>query len=191
MPTLSRVRVNWIGSAVTGGGVSTFYSTNSDPSALVAALKVFFGSFNGLFPSTMELQYPGSGETIDETSGAVNGAWAITPPSNTIGAGGNNYAAGVGCRIRWNTAAITRRRRVRGSTYLVPIVNTLYDTTGTIDNSSLALIQGAIPTLLAADSGSIRVYSRPQTTTSNDGAAHPITSGLAVDKVSWLRSRRT
>lgn len=191
MATISRIRVAWVGSAVTGGGVSTFYSANSDPSALVAALRVFFGSFNGIFPSTMELAYPSGGETLDEATGAVNGAWSMTAPANTIGAGGNNYAAGVGCRVRWNTSAITRRRRVRGSTYIVPIVNTAYVADGTIDNASLALIQGAIPTLLAADGGSIRVYSRPLTTTSGDGAAHPITSGTAIDKVSWLRSRRT
>ena len=191
MTSIARVRVEWIGSAVTGGGVSTFYTSNLAPLAFVTALRTFFGSFNGIFPSTMELKYPGSGELVDDTTGAIAGAWAITAPGNTIGAGGNNYAAGVGARVRWETGAVTRRRRVRGSTYIVPCVNTAYDTSGTIDNASLALIQGAIPTLLAADGGSMRIWTRPRTTTSNDGVAHPVVSGTAVDKVSWLRSRRT
>lgn len=191
MASLNRIRVQWVGSAVTGGGISTFYTSGGDVLTFTNALKAFFGSFNGIFPSTMELKYSGTGETIESTTGAVTGAWAITPPANTIGAGGNNYAAGVGCRVVWNTSAITRRRRVRGSTYIVPCVNSAYDTSGTIDNASLALIQGAIPTLLAADGGSMRVYSRPLTLTSADGAAHAVVSGNAVDKVSWLRSRRT
>lgn len=191
MATLSRVRIGWIGSAVVGGGVSTFYSSNSDPSAFIAALRTFFGSFNGLFPAAVELTYPSAGETIESTTGQVNGVWTSTSLANTVGAGGSAHAAGVGCRIRWETGAITRGRRVRGSTFLVPIVGSLYATDGTIDNASLALVQGAIPTLIAADGGSMRIYSRPSATGGTDGAAHPVTSGVAVDKVSWLRTRRT
>ena len=190
MATISRIRFAWTGSAVAGGGVSTFYSSNSDPSVLATAIRTFYVSSAGQFPATLEIACPSGGETIDEVSGAVNGAWSMTPGANVIGAGGTNYAAGVGMRCVFNTGAVVRRRRIRGSTYLVPLVSGAYDTSGTITNATLSPIVTALATMVAADGGSLRVYTRPQTTTSNDGAAHAVTSAVAVDKVSWLRSRR-
>jgi len=198
MTSVNRIRIGWTGAPVTGGGVSTFYTVGGDVSVFTAALKTFFGSFNALFPSGLTIVYPPGGETLDELSGEVIGTWSMTPLSPTAGAGALQYAAGVGMRVRWNTAAITRGRRVRGSTYLVPIGNLLYGSDGTIDNASLALVQGACATLIASDGGSMRVYSRPVTIekpagtfTDYPGSAHPVLSGTAVDQVSWLRSRRT
>lgn len=191
MATLSRVRIAWVGTTSVGPGVSTFYSSNSDPAAFITALRTWFGAFNGLFPLGTVIKFPSAGETIESTDGAINGAWTMTPLADLTGVGGATYAAGVGLRVSWNTAGITRRRRVRGSTFLVPIASSLYQNNGTIDDASLALVNGAIPALIAADGGSMRVYSRPSAVGATDGAAHAVLSGNAPDKVSWLRSRRT
>lgn len=176
---------------MTGGGVSTFYTSNSDPSAFITALQFFYSSMSLRFPPSVTITAQPAGETIEVESGAINGAWAFTPPAAVNGTGSTSYAAGVGARVTWNTTAITRRRRVKGSTYLVPVVGTAYDTDGTLSSATVTAIQGAASTLIAADGGSMRVYTRPQTVESNDGAAHAVTSATAIDRVSWLRSRRT
>lgn len=191
MATLARVRLLWTGTTVVGGGVSTFYCSNSDPSAFISALRTFLGSSNGIYPAGTVIKFPSGGETIESSDGAINGAWTMTPLADLTGAGGATYAAGVGIRVTWNTAGITRRRRVKGSTFLVPVTSTIYASDGTIDNASLALVNGAIPTLVAADGGSFRIWSRPSAPGATDGAAHAVLSGNAPDKVSWLRSRRT
>lgn len=191
MATISRIRFEWIGTTTVGGGVSTFYSSNSDGSALAGAARSFFVSLVTLLPTGTVIRCPSGGETLDDVTGAVNGVWSMTPGADVIGTQDGKYAAGVGMRVVWNTAGITRRRRVRGSTYLVPLASMLYQADGTIDGPSVAAAQAAATTLAAADGGSMRIWSRPQTATSGDGASHAVLSASAVDKVSWLRTRRT
>lgn len=191
MATINRIRFAWTGSAVTGGGVSTFYSEGGDVAVATAAIRAFYFSMAGLFPASLEIVAPAGGETLDAVSGAVNGVWSTTPPATVVGSGSTSHAKGVGMRVVFNTNAITRRRRIRGCTYLVPIVASAFDTDGTILPGNITGITTAAATLIAADGGSLRVYTRPRTKVSNDGATHAITSATVPDKVSWLRSRRT
>ncbi len=190
MTDLSQIRVTWSGSPVVGGGVSTFYAVD-DPAAVVTALDVFFGSIKSLFPATTSIRVAQSGVVIDSNTGDVTGAWAggLSTPQTSAAAGG--YAAGVGARIRWNTAGIRNGRHVVGSTYLVPLLSIYYDTSGTIDDTAVGgTIRNAINTLLGGAGAQLIIYSRP-TAENPNGVEHSITSGECVDKVSWLRTRRT
>lgn len=185
------MRVEWSGTAVVGGGVSTFYSSNSAPGTILAAIRAWFLSFNGALPTGVSIVFPSSGETIDDTTGTINGVWTATAPDVVVGQDADPYAAGVGMRVVWNTAGITRGRLVRGATYIVPLSADFYDTNGSIDGTLVSNMQTATDTLIAADSGSLRVWSRPSTSGGSDGASHAITSATVVDAVSWLRTRRT
>jgi hypothetical protein len=115
----------------------------------------------------------------------------MTPGAVLTGSTTENYAAGVGFRFVWNTAGVTRRRRVRGSTYIVPIKGSFYGPDGTIDNTLITNALASAATLVAADSGSMRVWSRPSAAGASDGAAHQVLSASVPDTVTWLRSRRT
>lgn len=190
MATLSRVRVELTGGAITGPGVATFY-TDTDAGALQAALKTFWNAVRSAMPNNLSILIPAAGEQLDAEDGSVIGSWAAGPPQNYSGSGGTVYAQGVGARIRWETAGHTGRRRVRGSTYIVPLVGSMYSANGTIDDGIITTFQNAGNALLATMDGTMIVWHRPTTTTSNDGVAHPITSCVAVDKTSWLKTRRT
>lgn len=191
MATIARIRFTWSGSAVVGGGVSTFYSSNLAPATITTAIRTFLVSAAGLMPSTVEITPPSGGELIDAATGALAGAWTMTPGAVVPGGGGGAYASGVGMRCVLNTAGVTRRRRVRGSFYLVPLASSIYDSNGNLNDGNLSLLRTALSTMVAADSGSLRVWSRPTTITAGDGAAHDVLSGSIPDKISWLRSRRT
>jgi hypothetical protein len=192
MTTLARLRFEWSGIPVVGGGVSTFYTTNLSPLTFTTAVRSFFNSVSGLFPSGVVITAPASGDLITAETGALAGAWAQTPPAPVLAAGGTTaWAAGVGCAVVWNTAGMTRRRRVKGRTYLLPAMASTYQSDGSIADSNLALIQTAANTLIAADSASMRIWTRPLTTESGDGAAHPVVAATVPDRVTWLRSRRT
>lgn len=190
MPTLSRVRVGWTGVPVVGGGVSTFYSSNSDPSAFNTALRAFFVTVGAHLATGVVITFEAAGDTIDEATGEINGSWSMTVPNNVVASGSANWAAGVGARVVWATAGITRGRRVKGSTYLVPIGANLYDGTGSISAGALTDMQSAANTLRAADSGSMRIYTRPNAALGSSGAAHAVTGSTVPDAVTWLRSRR-
>jgi hypothetical protein len=191
MTTLARIRVEWTGAAVVGGGVSTFYSSNANPATLATAIRTFFSNVVFLFPTSTSILVIGNGDTIVAETGALNGTWTMTQPAVVVGTGTGNWAAGVGARVRWNTNGLTRGRRVKGSTFLVPLTTNNYATDGTIDATTAASTQSAVTVLAAADSGSMRIWSRPSAPGAGDGAAHAVTTGTFVDAVTWLRTRRT
>lgn len=191
MATLARLEVTWSGTPVVGGGISTFYTSNSDPSAFYTAVRAFFVAVGPSIATGVTFSFTGSGDTIEDTTGELNGSWSMTTPTAVAASGSSNWAMGVGARVRWLTAGITRGRRVRGATFLVPLGGNLYDGTGSIADATVTTLANAANTLRAADSGSMRIYSRPSGAGATDGAAHAVTSSDLPDRVSWLRSRRT
>jgi len=190
MATLNRFRVGWVGVPVVGGGVSTFYSESGDVSVFNSALRAFFVAAGPHVATGVVWTFPASGDTIDEATGEINGSWSAPVLSNVNASGSSNWAAGVGCRVVWSTAGITRGRRVKGSTYVVPLGANLYDGTGTIAAGVLTDLTNAGNTLRAADGASMRVYTRPNTALGASGAGHAVTAASAPDAVTWLRSRR-
>jgi hypothetical protein len=191
MTNLHRIRVAWEGTGVVGGGVSTFYSQGA-LAPVITALSTLYNSVLGAIPPVVVIKFPNTGETLDEVSGAVVGAWthtpAITPKS---GSGPAPYAAGVGGRIVWATGDVYRRRHVRGSTYLVPFSSNQFEADGTIAGSWVSGFNTALGVCVSACLGDLAIYSRPRTSTSNDGKAHTVTGASVADKTSWLVTRRT
>lgn len=177
---------------MTGGGVSTFYTSNLAPGTFNAAVRAFFQNANGLLPQGTTIIPPAVGELIDVDTGEVSGTWSQpTPPAPVNGVDLIDYAQGVGCRVALLTGGITRGRRVRGSTFIVPIGSGFFNTGGNVDSTVVISLQTAANTLIAADSASMRIYSRPQVGASTGGVSHPVTGAFADGRATWLRSRRT
>lgn len=188
MANLARVRAVWGGSPVVGGGVSTFYFDEAG-SGFVAALGTFFSSVLGRCPPGTFVTIANTGDLIDIATGALSGTWTDgttqTPAASNAGA----YAAGVGTRVEWPTSGIRHGRRVRGSTYIVPIHSACYDVDGTLGGAYLTTFASAASTLYAAKGSIMKVYSRPSS--AGGGQANQVIGANVPDRVSWLRSRRT
>jgi hypothetical protein len=189
MAAISRLRCAWTGPGVVGGGLSTFYS-EGDPLQLQLALKTFFsGTVMTALPSTVTITVPASGETLESTTGTLTGGWTAGTAQTTSGSSSAVYPAGVGCRVVWETAGVTRGRRVRGSTYLVPFAGNMYDLDGSILNSVRTSLQTAAEQVIVAMGDDMVVFSRPKG--GAPGMIWTVQSAALPDKVSWLRSRRT
>lgn len=180
MADYNRYRVLWTGGPG-GNGVSTFFTPSSDTTAL-AALRAFFSDIASRFPNDITWSFPNSGDVLDMPGGTLIGGWTQTSASNVVGSNVGNFAAGVGCRVVWETGAIVGGRRVRGSTFLTSLASTEYDSDGSIGAAALTQIQNAVDTLVSA--ADLAIWSR-----ANAGIGS-VSSGRVVDKVSWLRSRR-
>jgi len=191
MVDLARVRIPWTGPAVIGPAVSTFY-TQGTGAALCSALSAFFSSAQSAFPNgKVTWQFPSGGEVIDSASGHLVGAWSGGPGiSLTAASTDATWVSGVGARIVWNTGAVVNGRRVRGSTFMVPLKGLAYDSDGTIGSTFVSSLQAAATALVTAVP-SLTVWSRPPAGAPTGGGASPVTSAQMVDAVSWLRSRRT
>jgi len=188
MPNLARVRTSWVGAPVVGEGVSTFYFDEAH-SGFVADLQAFWVSLAPRVPTGVLWTTLNTGDIIDENTGALVGTWTDGVTSTVASNGNGAYAQGVGCRGRWATNGIRNGRRVRGSTFICPMVTSTYQADGTIDGTVWTGISNAFGTLYTAGAGFQYIWSRPVAGAGGD--AHLVVNTDLPDKVSWLRSRRT
>jgi len=188
MASIVRLRATWSGTPVTGGGVSVFHfgaGSTSGP----ATVRGYFETLKGLLPGGVTIVVPNTGDTIDEATGVINGTWVASGGGTTTSTGGTvAYAAGVGGRSVWITGGITRGRRVRGSTFVVPLIAGAYENDGSLSTTAVSGFTTA-NTYMGADA-TFGVYTRP-TSGGSDGAFHVCLAEITPDKVTWLRSRRT
>lgn len=185
--TIARVRCEWAGTGVVGPALSTFYFSGS-MTGIPAAVKTFFDSIGNQIPSGTSITTPSNGDELDEATGELTGAWTASGGGTTSCTGAGVFAAGAGLRVRWNTANVFLGRRVRGSTFIVPIVAAAYDSNGTIQGATVTQVGNAATALVTAGAGGLRVWSRPNAL--GQYALSAVTSATVPDKVSTLRSRR-
>ena len=187
MATLNRLRVDWGGTVVVGPGLSTFYFTGS-MAGVPAAVVALYTALITYAPSGLQWTIPSSGDTIEDSTGALTGGWTASGGSTVNATGSGAWAAGAGARIVWGTGSVFRGRRVKGATFFCPVTTGTYDTAGTLLNSFVTAANTAAANFVSATTPNFKIYSRPHL----DGtyATSQVTSGSVPDKVSWLRSRR-
>jgi len=185
MTVMRRVEVVWSG--LTGlPGLSVFYSGSAVD--VTTDLNTWFTALAGVFPTGLQWNIPGAGDTIEDTTGSLTGGWS-TGSSFTISATGGTggHAAGTGAFVRWGTNAIVGGRRLRGRTFLAPISGAFYDNAGTLTAGFLTAIGPATTTLAAA--GKLLIWHRPPKGGAS-GSSSLVTSSFIPDQVTSLRSRR-
>ena len=187
MTTLIKQRVVWTGTGVIGGGLSVFYFDVAT-SGTTAAIKAWFATVMQIVPVGTSAQVENAGDTIDDATGAIVGTWSDGSTQTIPGTGTGVWAAGVGLRVSWLTGGVTNGRRVRGSTFLVPMNAASYGSDGTIDNAVLGAQNTAAQTFQTTMSSSHRIWTRP--VDGAGGRSHPVTGVIVPDRISWLRSRR-
>lgn len=189
-----RVKCNWTGFPG-GPGISTFYLAGSYPTGSIAAIRTFFDAIKAFLPNTVSVQVSGSGDLIEDTTGALGGTWADTTPAVVVGTSASGYAAPTGMQVQWKTGAIVGRRRAVGKTFLVPLAN-IFEPGGTPLGTTVTSITAAANALLTATTPALLVWSRPFEPEEGDerparlGSSHAVTSVNVPDKAVVLRSRR-
>lgn len=176
----------------------TFQSLIDDASrnAAGSAMRAFFeGVKSYLPPGTSVLVLPVIDE-FDQQTGQLTGSNAIpTPPAVvTSNAAPTNYAGGTGIVVQWNTTLIYHGRRVRGRTFIVPTIQAVFDTDGTLTTAAQTTVSAAAQALVtaSADLGVwARWFGKPAQAQQIDGAVASVTSQQVKDFASHLRSRRS
>lgn len=189
MTSLNRIRVGLNGSAVTGPGVATHYWLGTAIATDVVAFRAFWFALSALMPTPMSITVPNEGEVIDDNTGEATGLWTADTSATFAGGVAGSYAKGVGARIVWQTLGLTGGRRVRGSTYVVPLASNKYDTDGTLTTAARDAIVDAAGDLRAALGTRLVILTRK--TDEHSGTSHEVTDHNVPDTPSWLRSRRT
>lgn len=188
MATLNKIPVLW-GSWPGAPGVSTFYSFGGNLDNDTAALRTFFNALISIIPSGITLSVPGVGDTIDDGSGLINGAWnATSAPAIVTGTGSGVYAGNAGGIVHWLTAGVANGHRVRGRTFLVPLISTAFDSGGSLSTTALTTLRNAATTMISSGAGDFRVWHRP--TGGAGGSSSVVLTSSVPDLAITLRSRR-
>lgn len=189
MPSVFRNRVVWTGSAVVGTGLSTFYMSTIPAAGDSGDILAFFNSIKATFPSGITWTVSNSWDQMDAATGVLEGGPTSTGGGSVASGGvGVNFVQGAGGRVVWNTTGIFKGRRVKGSTFLCPLVLDYWEGANAISSVPLGTWSTAATALLTAIP-TLCVWSRPSGGV--QGQVNPIASVTVPDKVSWLRSRRT
>lgn len=183
---MRKVPVAWQ-TGIGGTGVSIFYGTFG--SDLTVPLGTFFNAVKTNFPGAVTWDIPAAGDVIDETTGLITGAWTGGTAATIVATGAGAYVGGTGAFIRWQTAGIVAGRRVKGRTFMAPMITTNFDAQGTILAGAVTSLQSAATTL--AGTGILTIWHRPSTPGGSDGSQHPVVAATVPDKVTSLRTRRT
>lgn len=186
MVVMHRIRVVWNG-FIGSPGVSTFYS--QDASVGLPAVHALFLSLQSHLPPSVNLSFPGSGDTVESDTGVVNGSWLTSGFTTLIGSGDGHFAARTGYVLSWTTGNLIKRRLVRGRTFIVPVSTGVYDGDGTIIAGALTAAQGAVSTMVGKNA--IGIWHRPSSTGASDGVYCPVTDGTVHDKVAVNIKRAT
>ena len=184
MATIQRIPVLWQG-LVGLPGESIFYGVNAGTAN--ADLKTFFTAIQSVFPAGLTWVIPGSGDTLDGVTGALVGSWSNAGGGGTVSASGAAaYAAGCGTWVVWQTGVVIGGRRLKGKTFLAPLMNSAY-TNGVIVAGNVTTMQTAANNLVTA--AQTIVWHRPKAgaggSTSNPSAA------AVQNRVTSLKTRRS
>lgn len=192
------IRVEWNFDAG-GSGVSTHVideGVTVSETALEAALVAVEDFWEDLDGNMIGCtgQVSNTIDFVDPNTGTLTGEFISTNARAALqGQGTGAYPAGVGARIRWRTPGIRNGRRVTGTTFVVPIVASQYDTSGTLNNLFVAALQTSGQTLvnaLDANGTPMMVWSRPPSATAGNGFVTEVNGVSVPDKTAWLRSRK-
>lgn len=186
---LQRLRCEWTGTGVEGPGLSTFFAEADGTVAISVAAAGLFDAVKGLIPTGTNIYVPNGGDVIDDATGTLTGSWGTSGGTTITASGSGDFPGGVGARLVWETDTIRGGRRVRGSTFIVPLRSNAFDSNGTLDTTVVTTLESGISAFMVQVPTQGRVWSRPRP--GLPGAGVQITRGMAPDKVSWLRSRRT
>ncbi|HZX41172.1 MAG TPA: hypothetical protein VFE93_04985 [Myxococcaceae bacterium] len=184
--TIFKVQCVWTG-FIGAPGYTTLYFGNAGPPPVAAIRQWFFAQVTAL-ANVVTIQVPAAGDSVDEATGVINGAWTAATSAAVTGTGGTAYSAPSGYIVNHTTPVIVNGRRVRGRSFMVPAASAAYDTTGTITTGVLANIQAANAAFLTAVSGTFVVWHRP--VGGAGGVAAGVTAISTPDKACVLRSRR-
>jgi hypothetical protein len=176
MTTLYRHQTVWGGIAGMPA-TTTLYSTAIP---IPANIKAFYTAIKTYLPNGLSLSIKGSGDTIEDSTGVLNGTWnAGGDLSESGGPTALAYAAAAGALVRFSTTTIVHGHRLRGRMFVVPVNSVNFSTSGGISSSMQTAMQTAASSLVSGFSGSLVVWSRPFDGTPAAGGrpANPARSG--------------
>lgn len=158
--------------------------------ACSSRVRAAFDGAKTIWPTLGTIETLADVDVINAVTGTLAVTFATTPGASVVGTGAASYGpqAAMAC-VQLHTAGIVAGRRVRGRSFLGPLVPG-NDADGTPNSTivSTALAFGNALIDPDAEDPQLAVWSRPRTALA--GSVHVVTSVSVKDSWAILRSRR-
>lgn len=160
--------------------------------ACITKVDTFAGALMSVLPNGVTLQVEGEGEVIEDTDNSlVNVVSGTTPAARVSSNTAAPYSAAVGAVINWRTGLTRNGRRIRGRTFIVPMLGITLENNGTLTSTVISTLNSAATNLRTGETGGdLGVYCRPSGPAATDGTWALITGSNVPDMSAVLRSRR-
>jgi hypothetical protein len=200
MATVSTVTAVWAG--FTGSpGYSRFnffeLADAASCNAAGAAVKTFFQSLTASLLTGWTIAVQSTVQHKDVATGALTGETTMTTvpnATNGVAVASTPYAGGSGAVADWVTGAFWNGRKVRGRTFLVPLLG-VYSNDGTVSTSFINATVAAGNALIADPTTTLAIWakkfddSKPPKQTA--GGLFSVSGCTVPDRAAQLRTRRS
>jgi len=193
MAAYGRVLTRWVGGPSSPGlTVMNFRRNTGSYTDAVTAVRAFWAALASYLPTAYTLTVDPLVEEHESSDGSITGTWtAGTAPADVVGTGATAWAAGVGFRVTWDTGAVVNGHRVKGRTFIIPVLPANYDSSGTIAAATITAVNTAATNLrTAASGGSTPLVIYTKAGPRGPGALTDVSTGVVPDQVAVLRGRR-
>lgn len=186
MPNIHQIRTVFTGLSGLPGYNQLYFDAAGDVQDHSDAVRAFWEAMTAVVPIGWKYTIDADVSVLDDSTGDLVSVLPTVPLVQSGPGGAASYTGGAGACVGWITNEVHFTKRLRGRTFVVPLLGLAYDSDGTIQSAALASIRAAAAALNAEpDFG---VWGRPV-----DGLNGLF--GLTVatntrDKVAWLSSRR-
>lgn len=196
MVNLNRVRVTWAGLAG-GPGVSThFFDTSATPP--LAQIRAAYAGLSNLIPNQVTIQVQNAGDQIDAATGKIVGDWAGTAVAAVTSASSGSFSPACGAVVDWRSSVIVNNRRLRGRTFIVPLLSVAFSTAGQLTPAALTTLQTFATGLMPGTGPAMQLWARPVAATKGNptpkaprpGSSSIVVSNSIPNMTAILRSRR-
>lgn len=177
-----------------GPAVSTFHYSllpAGDPSGVLTQVRTFLAANSNSIPNDVTISFSDEVTAHDTATGQLQQVIPVVPAASLTGGNAGLWAGGAGLRVSWLTEGIVAGRRVRGTTFIVPAANVVFDNTGRVTSAVQSAWQAAANTYLTAMNtagAQPAVWSRPTPTRS--GSNHIIVGSAVPGLAATLRGRK-
>jgi hypothetical protein len=199
-PTVYRVKLRWDG-FVGAPGYSIFHfrdlsesgGTLEGAQAATDKVDAFAEAIKGFIPYNSRLTVQSDVEVYESTNGELQTIIGVAadPAHVSLATIGMNYSSAAGVCITWRSPQVRNSRRIRGRTFLVPLVAAVWGGDGIVAAGNMATLNAAA-SALRNDTGApdLIVWARPTSPGATDGELAAINSHNIGAAGAILRSRR-
>ena len=132
-----------------------------DVNTAIESVSAMWGTFSNNMPTDVIITPERTGDTIEDTTGAITGSWVGGVVTAHQGANAGAYAAPAGAVVTWLTSTVLDRHRLHGRTFIVPCGNGAFTAGGGLTGGAQASFQAAATQFVLEQNASAVVWHRP------------------------------